>query len=235
MPRRTAALIPSILLAGFVSLAAQGVKPPAQTAPPKTAAPAAAPASPNATAPPAFGQVPAPQFGEVPAPQFGAVPVSGAGSPAAPAVTPAAPPPAPAPAPAPVPAPQAGLSWGEQVVLKAGLHYHPSGWSGSYYAMVQGRLDKWDFYTDGTCLHQGVVNFVGLAGGSSQRCVYTLNPDSTITLQFAPSVSASVTGNYSGASSAQAAPSQTIPIKLIGPKGTSGLVLGKEVLHWRSW
>ncbi|TAN24356.1 MAG: hypothetical protein EPN33_00910 [Acidobacteria bacterium] len=231
MPRRTAALIPSVFLAGLLSLAAQGVKPPAQTAPPKTAVPAAAPASRDSTAPPAFGQVPTPQFGEVPAPQFGEVPAPNGGKPAAPAATPATQP----LLPAAVPAPQAGLTWGEQAVLKAGLHYHPSGWSGSYYAMVQGHLDKWDFYTDGTCLHRGVVHAVGFAGGSSQRCVYTLNRDGTITLQFAPSVSASVSGRFSGASSAQAAPSQTVPIKMIGPQGASGLVLGKEVLHWRSW
>lgn len=122
--------------------------------------------------------------------------------------------------------------------MKAGLHYSPTGWSGRYFAMVNGRLDKWDFYADGTFLHEGVWNGSGAFGGNSQRGVYSIR-GTTITLQFAPAVNASDAigggGTALTAGQSAAAKPQTLHFEMEGNQGSQGVILGSEHLQPRDW
>lgn len=98
-----------------------------------------------------------------------------------------------------------------------------------YWAMIGGRLDKWDFHHDGTFLHEGVMSGVGASVRSGGRGTYRMEGDKLI-LTVQNTATAFATGGGSGdsaqgASTSSAAQTETLSIKLIGQDGSDGIVL----------
>jgi hypothetical protein len=98
-----------------------------------------------------------------------------------------------------------------------------------YWAMIGGRLDKWDFHHDGTFLHEGVASSVGASVRSGARGTYRMEGDKLI-LNVQNTTTAFATGGDSGnsaqgAGTSAAAQTATLTIKLIGQDGADGIVL----------
>lgn len=129
----------------------------------------------------------------------------------------------------------AEMTYGMSRVLAAGLHPQPINWSGNYFQMKDGALDKWDFSADGTFAHEGAAAGGGYSRTTSERGVYTISGN-TITLQFCCSASGIISGPVVGASQGAAVSG---PVRLyfgvIGPNGEQGIVLGSDQLKKRPW
>jgi hypothetical protein len=113
---------------------------------------------------------------------------------------------------------QAGSSAGRTVSADRG-----------YWAMVNGRLEKWDFHHDGTFLHEGIVSGVGADVGNDQRGTYRIEGNKLVLHVGgrATAFSTGVSGSHStlGGGAGVASQTLTMTIRLIGPDGADGIVL----------
>lgn len=105
-----------------------------------------------------------------------------------------------------------------------------------YYAMLNGRLEKWDFHHDGTFLHQGVAGGPGAYSRGSERGTYSINGDKLV-LKIANSATAFGGGAGSdtmmGGSASAAAQTKEMKIQLLGADGADGVVLNGVTFHIR--
>jgi len=114
----------------------------------------------------------------------------------------------------------------------AGLANVPgsAGWSGHYYRMaVYGQLDKWDFNSDGTFLHEGIVGGAANVRGE-ERGTYILG-NGWIELHIQRTVTAfSTSGEHSalGASSGSRSRTVRFPFRMLGNRGSDGILLNNE-------
>jgi hypothetical protein len=111
-----------------------------------------------------------------------------------------------------------------------------------YYAMVGGALEKWDFYKDGTFLHQGAIAGSGTAVRHSERGTYQIQGN-VLQLQITRNATAFLTpgtssrGNTTqmGASRNTNAETRQMKIQLVGPEGENGVVLNGVTFKVRHW
>lgn len=114
---------------------------------------------------------------------------------------------------------------------------------GLYYAMVSGALEKWDFYENGTFLHQWVASGSGTSARSSERGEFEVTGD-TLLLRVTNSASAFATPGAEshgrqtavlGGGQEKRAEVRRMKIKLLGPHGEQGVVLDGQPFKVRSW
>ena len=105
-----------------------------------------------------------------------------------------------------------------------------------YYAMVNGALEKWDFYHDGTFLHEGVAAGAGTGVRTSERGIYriqggalTLHIGKTATAFATPGINSSLLGGGSASNSKTV----KMKIQLLGADGSDGVVLDGTTFHIR--
>jgi hypothetical protein len=107
-----------------------------------------------------------------------------------------------------------------------------------YWAMVNGRLEKWDFHRDGTFLHEGVMASVGVAVRNGDRGTYRIKGDKLV-LQIGSTAMAFTTGgehSAAGGTAGTAVRTVTMTIRLIGKDGADGVVLnGKKFGIRHGW
>lgn len=105
-----------------------------------------------------------------------------------------------------------------------------------YYAMVNGALEKWDFYHDGTFLHEGVAAGAGTSVRTSERGIYRIQ-GSALTLRIGKTATAFATpGSNSSLIGGGSDPnSRTVKMKiqLLGADGSDGMVLDGTTFHIR--
>lgn len=105
-----------------------------------------------------------------------------------------------------------------------------------YYAMLNGRVEKWDFNSDGTFLHEGIAGGAGAYSRGSERGTYSIDGDKLV-LKIGNTATAFAGGPHSNAmlgSSASTAPqTRDMRIQLLGPDGDNGVVLDGVTFHIR--
>jgi hypothetical protein len=105
-----------------------------------------------------------------------------------------------------------------------------------YYAMTNGRLEKWDFHSDGTFLHEGIAGGVGAFSRGSQSGTYSIEGDKLI-LKIGKTATAAGAG--AGASSMLSGSAKTatetreMKIQLLGADGADGVVLNGVTFNIR--
>ena len=105
-----------------------------------------------------------------------------------------------------------------------------------YYAMLNGRLEKWDFHSDGTFLHEGVVAGVGALSRGSQSGTYSIDGDKLI-LKIGKNATAAGAGAGANAvlsgSAKTATETREMKIQLLGADGADGVVLNGVTFNIR--
>lgn len=105
-----------------------------------------------------------------------------------------------------------------------------------YYAMLNGRLEKWSFNHDGTFLHEGVAGGAGAYSRGSERGTYSINGDNLM-LKIGNTATAFGGGAGSsaivGASAGAATETRNMKIQLLGSDGADGVVLNGVTFHIR--
>lgn len=111
-----------------------------------------------------------------------------------------------------------------------------------YYAMVNGALEKWDFYQEGTFLHQGVIGGSGTSVRHSERGTYRiqgtvlqLQTTNTATAFLTPGTSSRGNTTQLGGSQNNNAAAREIKVQLVGPDGENGAVLNGVAFRVRHW
>jgi hypothetical protein len=111
-----------------------------------------------------------------------------------------------------------------------------------YYAMVNGALEKWDFYKDGTFLHQGVAAGSGTSVRHSERGTYRilsnvlqLQISKTATAFLTPGTSSRGNNTQMGGSANKNAETRQMKLQLVGPDGENGVVLNGTTFKVRHW
>lgn len=114
----------------------------------------------------------------------------------------------------------------------AGLANGPpsASWSGHYYRMaVYGQLEKWDFYSNGAFLHEGIVGGAANVRGE-ERGTYVLG-DGWIELHIQRTVTAFTTaGEHSALGAGSGSSTRTVryPFRMLGNQGSDGILLNNE-------
>jgi hypothetical protein len=105
-----------------------------------------------------------------------------------------------------------------------------------YYAMINGRLEKWDFHSDGTFLHEGVAGGAGAYSRGSERGTYSISGDKLV-LKIGNTATAFGGGTAShamlGGSASAATQTREMKIQLLGADGADGVVLNGVIFHIR--
>jgi hypothetical protein len=118
-----------------------------------------------------------------------------------------------------------------------------SDWSGRYYSMEGGSLNKWDFNTDGTFMHEVVASGAGTSVRNLERGIFTV-VGNTLELTIAKHVSAYATPGVEtrgsqttqlGAATQSKSEKRQMKIRFFGSKGEKGIELDGKPLKVRSW
>ena len=104
--------------------------------------------------------------------------------------------------------------------------------------MNGGALEKWDFYGDGTFLHEGVAGGIGAAVRSSGRGTYQLG-NGWVELHIGPTTSAYTTGGSQNYALGAGSSGQTNIVKLSfsmrGKNGGEGIFIDNQFYKVRPW
>jgi hypothetical protein len=111
-----------------------------------------------------------------------------------------------------------------------------------YYAMVNGALEKWDFYKDGSFLHQGVAAGSGTSVRHTERGTYRIQSNilellvtKTATGFLTPGTSSRGNTTQMGGSRNDNADTRQMKLQLLGPDGENGVVLNGITFKVRHW
>lgn len=105
-----------------------------------------------------------------------------------------------------------------------------------YYAMTNGRLEKWDFHRDGTFLHQEPAIGLGAAAAGSQSGTYSIQGDRLLLKvnRSAPAAFARASANTFVSGPGVGSPqTRQLRIELLGADGAEGIVLNGVTFNIR--